>query len=119
MQEQPVTHEDIHARLASGQQRFTHVEGALEELKQKIAHVEGTMWDVKQALQEVIRGQEEFRETIKPISEDIADIKNVVGLYQAAGVLGKAIKWLSGILGGIVVVWVFAKAGAKALVGGL
>ena len=110
--EKPVSHEDIQARLAAGQQRFAHVEHVLLE--------------VKQALQEVIRGQEEFREgqeelreTIKPISADIADIKSMVGLYQAAGVLGKVIKWISTILGGIVVVWVFAKAGAKALVGSL
>ena len=101
----PVTHEDIQARLASGQQRFTHVEGALNE--------------VKRALQEVIRGQEEFRETIKPISDDIAQIKDMVGAWKAIGSAGRFAKWLGGIATGLVALWIVMKAGAKALVGGL
>jgi hypothetical protein len=101
----PITHEDIHARLASGQQRFAHVEDVLAK--------------VEAALSQVIKGQDEFRATIKPISDDIAEIKSMVSVWKAAGVLGKAVKWLSGLAAGLVVIWVFAKAGAKALAGGL
>ena len=101
----PVTHEDIHARLASGQQRFAHVEEVLAK--------------VEAALDQVIRGQDEFRNTIKPISEDIADIKDMVGAWKAVGSAGRFAKWLGGITTGLVALWIVAKAGAKALVGGL
>ena len=103
--QKPITHEDIHARLASGQQRFAHVEDVLAK--------------VEAALSQVIKGQDEFRATIKPISEDIADIKDIVGAWKAVGSAGRFAKWIGGIASGLIVAWVFIKGVAKAVTGGL
>lgn len=104
-QQRSVTDEDIQARLASGQQRF--------------AHVEDVLFEVKHALEQVIKGQDELRETIRPISDDIAQIKDMVGAWKAIGSAGRFAKWLGGIATGLVALWIVMKAGAKALVGGL
>ena len=91
----PVTHEDIHARLASGQQRFSQVEETLAELKASI--------------DTVIKGQAEIRTTIKPISDEISEIKEIVGAWKALGTVGKFVKWVSGLLAGLAVIWAAAK----------
>lgn len=105
LQQRSVTHEDIQDLLESGQQRFAHVEDVLNE--------------VKQTLEQVIKGQDELRETIKPISADIAQIKDMVGAWKTIGSVGRFAKWIGGIATSLVALWIVMKAGAKALVGGL
>jgi phage-related protein len=101
-QQRPVTHEDIQERLESGQMRFEHVEQVLAK--------------VEKALTEVIKGQEEFRSTIKPISEDIAEIKDMVGAWKAIATAGRFAKWLGVIAASIAAIIVLMKTGAHAIV---
>ena len=98
-----VTHEDIQQRLESGQLRFQQVEDVLAE--------------VRTGLAKVITGQDEIRATIKPISDDITDIKEMVGAWKAVAAAGKFAKWVGGIASGLVAAWVIFKVAAKAAMG--
>jgi hypothetical protein len=99
----PATHEDILEQIALGQKRFSQVEDVLLDLKHSLASV--------------VQGQNEFRETIKPISDDITQIKDMVSAWKAIETAGKFAKWIGGIAAALAAVWVVAKAGAQALAG--
>ena len=86
----PVSHEAIMEELRRGAARFVSIEKQLADIA----------------------------DAVKPIPRmqaDIAETRELVEAWGAVKLAGKFVKWASGLLGGIAVVWAAIKVGLGAM----
>lgn len=89
--------EEVAARLARGEERFRTIEGKLDRLLDAVACIPDMQSD------------------LADVKEDAAKTKEIVELWAAAKVAGRAVKWLAGLATSIAALWAFAKAAGFSL----
>jgi hypothetical protein len=85
-----VTHEELQRNLIAGGERFDKIEKTLEGIAEKL-------------------------EPIPDMQKDIAKTREIVETYETIKNIAIFVKWASGVVAGLLAIWVFMKAMAKGL----
>lgn len=108
----PISHADIWERLDKGESRFDEIETQIAAL------VEGQSEAMiqRQTNAAVLQDISVALSVLPEMKDDIASTKEIVEAWGAVKIMGKFVKWSSGIIAAIVVIVVAVKTAGAAWV---